>query len=332
MESPLPNSDTQPLKRAFSLGEVLLAGVLCVLVALLVSWSTPSFDFAYDWLLAQALVHGIDPSLDLATIAHELGLAASRLDFIAPRLPGVLLLQYPYALIPFQALEEIGRILVALQSLAMFALCFRLVSDVRPLGSLLFTPLLLLFPPFSWVVANGQSIFIIGAAIAWSLLLIRRSDSWYGGIPLGLACLFKPFPWFLIPAFAAGKRPRAAIGAGVTFLAFNAAGLLLPNVSISGTWLALQDASRFFHHPGNISLSTLTGASPILIGTLALVFSVLAAQHLGHSRSLPIVLLVGLFGSPIFWPAYGAVLLVPFANAIARRSTTTVSLVVQEGN
>lgn len=143
------------------------AGILSTFVLALV---VPGFqfDFSFEWLTSRALLSGLNPHIPINELAGALGLS-SRLTFVAPRLPAVLILQAPFGTIPFEWMYEVGRVVTVATAvwLAWLAAKWAKVSAVWFFALL---PLILVVWPFSRTVLVSQySSFLVAGLVGLTM-------------------------------------------------------------------------------------------------------------------------------------------------------------------
>ena len=204
------------------LRHVIVSGI--ALVAAVVAWHAPypGTDAELDWMFVRSVVEGHDPYAPVGETAARYGIEFEG-EWPPPRLPSTLLLQLPWALVPLAWVAPLGRSLtaVALVSVGFF---------VRPS----WWWVVLAWPALSAVYyANASSVVTLLLAI-W---MARRS-----AMALGVATALRAWPWFIGFCLLVAGRRREAVGAGITFLGLNLAGLLLPGVTLGGAVAALGGA------------------------------------------------------------------------------------------
>lgn len=280
-----------------------------------------TYDFVYDWIVAKALLNGVNPHQTIGALADYFGLI-SDLEIIHPRIPGALLILAPIGLIPFSMEYVAGRLLTVASALVL-AWIFARISRTRVWISIALVPLALLLPPFSDVLSVSQTDFLIAGLIGVTLISSRNGDRLVAGIPLGLAVTLKLWAWPLGLALLLGRRWRSGIGVATTFVLLNAFGLAFPHVSLEGTvdaltnvWLVSRDRS--------VSVSTVLGVSPLLLPALVIVLMT-AVALLGRNKSWELLYVysvpLALMAAPIIWVTYTVSLLVPVAWIVSKRQS-----------
>lgn len=183
-------------------------------------------DFTMFWMGGRFGLHSPSLLYDVdALTAAQAGLRerakAGPLPFIYP--PTTLLVLAPFALMPFWPAFILWTIAGAV---AFWTAARRLTSGGVALLSLL-------SPPATLVLILGQTTFIVGAAILWSLALLRERPILSGAL-MALGAAIKPQSAILAPvAFIADRNWKALIAAGCTWLLLACASLAFG----PGLWL-----------------------------------------------------------------------------------------------
>ncbi len=165
---------------------VVVVSVAATLVAV-VALSGRPYDFAFDWIVANEVLEGGDPSRPLRDLAADRGLRWDGLDFVHPRTPGALLLIAPVEFLPGEWTYLAGRIAVVASAFGLAAVMARLVG--RPFWqTAALVPAAMVVWPFSEVLQSGQTGFLVAALLGATYLAGDRPGA---GVPLGLAVVLK---------------------------------------------------------------------------------------------------------------------------------------------
>jgi len=265
-----------------------------------------AYDFDRAYLPAARLVlHGASPYVPATPAA-----LSSQTAFVYPPIGAFLLA--PVAVLPHVAADLVMTALVVLALPALLALLG--VRDWRCLGAAL-----LWLPTISAVHLGTLSLpLALGVALVWRL----RGRPWRAGILLGLVVAVKLFLWPLVLWLAVTRRYKAALVAAAASGFF----LVVPWIPLRGAGLA-----RYPHMLRVLSsLEARRGYSPAallaklgwswqgaqaagyLVGAAVLVLAVVIGRRESREReSLLLALVASLALTPILWPNYLVVLLVP---------------------
>lgn len=297
-------SELRPLLAA----SVGIVGAL--LVALVVDGHT--FDFGLDWLTARAMVSGIDPHQPLSMLGDRFGVKIDGGgDWVHPRTPATLLIQFPVGLIPREWVYLSGRVLTV-ASFAGLAWVVARIARIPIHWCLAAMPIVLLIPPFSDVLLVSQTSFLVAAAIGLSWLILRSGDRLTAGIPLAVAISLKLWPWPVVPALWWTGHRRAAAGCVVGFTALNLIGLALPHVTLLGAIDGLMGADE-------LGSPRLIGDIPMWVPALAALAVVYVARRWEDWLVYSIAISVGLLASPVLWSHYLVALVIPVALFVESR-------------
>jgi Glycosyltransferase family 87 len=186
---------------------------------------------------------------------------------------------------------------------------------------------LLSLPVMSGLVfGNGTLLLVPLVALAW-----RWRERWPRvGIVVGLAIAAKLFLWPLLVWLLATRRYRAlAAAVGATAVC-----LLGPWGAIGFSGLSaypdLLQVAEDVYATHSFSVATVLGAlgaetelasrSTLALGVVLAVFAFVVGRRESDSGSFSLVVLAAILGSPIVWPYYFALVLVPLAIARPRFS------------
>lgn len=269
-------------------------------------------DFIYDWLTAKAFVSGIDPHQPIDMLAALFGLDSwQSIDYIPPRLPGLLLFLAPIGWVPFEFSYEVGRVLVVATAFGLAWVLARLAGK-PPTWFFVAVPIVLLIWPFSTVLLFGQSAFLVAAGIGLTWYL---GDRWTSGAPLGLAILLKMWPWLLVPALWLGGRRRAAYGTVLTFGVLNLIGLTFPNVTLDGVSRLLTAAVELI--PSSVTAAI--GLPEWVSAAAGLGAVVLLSMRTTPVRLYAWTVVIAMIVAPFIWIHYVPILIVPAVLLATRR-------------
>jgi glycosyl transferase family 87 len=300
----LPRS---PLLRALELW-LLAVTPIFLLVGAAKSWAhshTLAYDFDRAYLPAAHLVlHGSSPYGPATRAA-----LGSQTAFVYP--PIGAFLAAPFAALPAHAADVIVTVLAAFAVPAILAVLG--VRDWRCLGASL-----LWMPTISAIHLGTVTVWLVlGVAVAW-----RWRDHFVrAGLVLGLVVAVKLFLWPLVVWFAITTRFKAA---GVA-VASAALFFLVPWIPLDGaglgsypdrlSLLSSLEAKRGFSPAALLShLGVGWGVAQAVGYALGVALLVLAYRRRGSETvALNLVCAASLLLTPILWPNYLLIMLVPLA-------------------
>ena len=278
------------------------------------------FDFEGTlWNPAQAILDGLSPYPAPVVTEVEVGNPA-----LYP--PLLMLVVAPLTVLPW----PIGLALwTAVLGTAVAATLY--ILDVRDVRCYLVA--LASLPTVSGLVfGNGTLLLVPLVALAW-----RWREHWLrSGVVVGVAIAAKLFLWPLLFWLLATRRYRA-FGAAVVA---TGAGLIVPWALIGfAGFSAYPDLLRVaeeVYAVHSYSVATMLGAlgtdtqlasrSALALGVVLTAVAFYAGRRAADSTSLSLAVLAAVLGSPIVWPYYFALLLVPVAIARPRFSVLWASL------
>lgn len=199
--------------------------------------------------------------------------------------------------------------------------------------------------PRCYVLALAPSVSVIGLVFGNAALLLvllvalswRWRDRWAScGVVVGLAIASKLFLWPLLFWLVGTRRYRAAGAAA----AAATAGILLPWALIGFNGLSaypkLLSVAEEIYAGRSYSVATILRALdldpdiaavvPLALGVVLAAAAFFVGRRRTDSAALTIALLAAILGSPIVWPYYYTLLLVPVAIARPRFSGVWVAL------
>lgn len=279
---------------------------LMYLVLLIVLGSMAFGDFPetpdgqVDYLILRAGWDGTDPTVPTIELAERYNLPGSYTTLGVSRTPGFYLLNSPQLLGLEVGIWAIRAINVA----AAIAIGF-IVSCMWSVRWWVITlPVVLI--GWGWIAWATPGL-LWAAFIAWTWMLISRSDGWWYGIPLGVAVAARAWPAILVVALFTMDRRRSAIGAASAAAVLSVGGLFLPGVTIERTIRSLTDDGWAFAHGSNLSLSTLlarVGIPTVITIAVGIIFVASTVHRMGPQRGFGVAMAVGLLISPIAWFHY----------------------------
>jgi hypothetical protein len=363
----ISTSSSHPIKHVLSSREpimVLLKYVLVILGAVMgflgLQYCVTSLlrpyvyqkDFIQEYLLARAVLRGIDPYLPLPELALRFlgSLPNSVLQHPTPHPPPVAIISLPLGLLSY----ERAAIVWFLFEMVCVAVSIRLL--LRWLGgrsgwalTIFLTFLAFAWTPFRDEVTVGQLMTPLLVLLIGAWLALRSGKQTLGGILLGCLVALKLMAWPIVIFLALRKNWRAVIAAGVTgAIAHLGAALLMGIDRVVHFYIEVSRVvSPLYHgHEANFSLWTIgwrlfegTG-SPVLFGlkapplmdvpdvakyvSLALpaallgVGLLLALRARSFDAAFSILVCVSLLVNPVAWSHYLILTLIPLV-VVGRR-------------
>ena len=309
-------------------------------------------DFIQEYLLAKAVLTGIDPYTPLPELANRLIGPLPNLIFQhpSPHPPPVILLSLPLGWLTYQQAAivwfafELACIIVSVYLLLQW-------SGMRPnlMLVLICTLLALACPPFRQELTVGQLMTLNLALLIGSWQMLRVGKEIRGGILLGCAIAFKLIAWPLVILLVLRKKWRATGAAGAVLVAANGIiALLIGPQTVADYYLKVGPlvSTLYRSYIRNFSLWSIgwrvfvgTG-SPVLTGLnapplvdapnlacySALILPVilltvgvfLAMRASTFDASFGIMTCVSLLIAPITWSHYLILALIPMAIVLRR--------------
>jgi hypothetical protein len=344
-------ADRPPMRflRYFLLAALLLMGLLGLRFAFL-SLAPPGVymkDFIQEYLLAQAVVNGVNPYLPLPELADRFigPLENPIFPHPTPHPPPVILLSVPLALISY----ERAALVWLLFEIVCFSGSIYLILGWRRQAATAWPILLTTVVVMGWgpvvdglVVGQLMSLLLLLLCAAWRLW---RRDQWItGAILLGMAAALKLIVWPLTLLFLLYRQWRALAAFLITFIGANLlAGLLVGGhiVAYYYTTVGAEVEAIYRAHEENFAIWGLgwrlfvgTGSpfisgiqapplllrpelaiySSTLILLLFLSFVLLACLKTSRFEArLAILISAAVVASPIAWSHYLILLIIPFA-------------------
>ena len=267
-----------------------------------------AFDFKGTlWEAGREILAGASPYPGPVPEQVDIGNPA-----VYPALP--LVLATPLALLPFAVAAAlwaallVGSVVLALRLLGVRDIrCFLLA-----LGS---------FPVLHGIsFGNATPLLFLGVAVAWRY----RGRTWPPILAVAAIVALKVFLWPLLLWFLTQRRYRSAavaagLAAGATFAAWAAIGFhgLLDYPALLSTLTDVYGSSSTSLYAGAVGLGMSPGAAQLLAigsGVALLGGAIRVALHGGRERASFILLIAAALAfSPIVWPHYFMLALVPIA-------------------
>ena len=329
--------------RLGAMSPTLLTGVALV-AAVAVAFSIGLFDLSggrfspdsvRDWVVTRAALGGLDPYESVSELAERFGtefipVAPEELGSgraVHPRLPGALLLQVPWALLPLPIAVFVSRV-SALVGFAMVIVLALRLPERRTLSPILLLPLLVAHPFVGYSVAFGNSGAWLGALLVGALIMVRSDRPNIAGVFVGVASVLRAFPLlFLVLAWRRGHQ-RVVLSGIVTFVVLNVVALAVFDISLFRAVAALgTSGSAWLTYPWNLSFASWLAR---LVGSVAGFITVFAAlvltwlvarSRIDERAAWAVVGIVGLTLSPLSWDSYRSLLVLPLVLLWSSRRT-----------
>jgi hypothetical protein len=309
--------------RGLGIAAVDELSALAVLVALLntylfVRWGFAAQVVAFDfegtlWDAAIAIRDGVTPYPAASKSEVEVGNPA-----LYP--PLLMLLVSPLTVLPWSVGATVWTMVLAgAVAGALYALGIR---DLRCYLAAFLAPVVVV----GLVFGNATLLLVPLVALAW-----RWRDDWVrAGACIGLAIAAKLFLWPLLFWLLGTRRYRAFAAASVTALGAIVVPWAVIGFSGMASYPDLLKVAEDVYAVHSYSVATMLGSFGVEAelasrGAVALGFAVAAlAFYAGRRRadtvSISLAVLAAILGSPIVWPFYYVLLLVPLAIARPRFS------------
>jgi hypothetical protein len=252
----------------------------------------------------------------------------------------------PLAALPFRTALDVW-LGLDLALLALFGWLYRRTRgrDLSfPEAAFLIAACLFEFLPLIWAMAIGQTSLLVLVLLTGALLAFRRGADAAAGVLVGVAATVKLTPALLAVYFAWRRRHRAALAAGATFAALQAAGVallgwevhrifyleLLPAMAGGTCYFLNQSLGALFNRlltDGDVRQVALVDstaarllASAASVGLIALCAPRLRRARpdvpLGDELQFGVVILLTLAVSPISWTHHYLTALLPLAAVV----------------
>ena len=298
-------------------------------VLVVTSVSPAIADSTADWLATSAARDGLNPYVDLRVLSAHYSVdyfhpAQSHIGdspWLHPRTPGALLVLLPISFVSPDLLFKVVTFLsLAILGYAAFHL-FPRVAGMEWTKALFLGTLLIFSGPVVRTLQFGSIGLIIALLVCWFWIGIRDKDSWWAGIPLGVAIVLKLYPAFLLlPALFLNRR-RAATSAVLVATSLVAAGMILFGIGGEQAIAGLMNAGDvWLRLPSNGSVVPilepwLTLDATVIAGLISLLLGALLWRSKGirHSPDLAFAsaVVVMLLAAPLSWEAGDTVAFLP---------------------
>lgn len=304
-------------------------------------------DFLQEYLLAKAILEGVDPYLPIRTLAAHYGITPWSMSDLhpTPHPPTAGLLCLPISMLSYADAAVAWLLLELAAFSASIYLLLVALGLRRPLmpASLAFVMATTWSPLFDEVSYGQWTVILLALGAATQLLLLRRRSA-LGGLLLGLSLWVKPILWPFLLLLAA-RRDWLALSASVVT---GMAGYVLAMLAVGPGTVAkyftdvLPAVTLVFRaYPANISLwsvgwrvfygtesialpgfnapplfgsgglaAVTSGALPAAVSGLGLL---LASRQRRLQPAVAIVVCVSILVSPISWQHYMVLAAVPIA-------------------
>jgi hypothetical protein len=309
-------------------------------------------DLAQDYLLARALMTGIDPNTPLPKIAEMLGLPSAFLPpHATPHAPFVGLLLWPLARTDYGSASVIWAMLTL--AALVFAIGFLFELKNRRISAplaLLGAFALVCWEPLWWEIDLGQFMILQLAILSGMLVALQRGRNRTAGFLLGFSLLIKPIVWPVLVLLVIRRRWQMVVstivtlGAGyaltvamvgpaatVKFLTdtmFSATAYyrgLVFNISISAVgWRAFEGSWLSGRIPGvHIGQYAPLIDNPQIGQVLSIILpaAVLSAawwftRGIPLDRAIGVAICAGILVSPVAWIYYMVLCLIPLVQSM----------------
>lgn len=240
--------------------------------------------------------------------------------YTAPRPPGALLVDVPLALVPEQLLISI--MVVANVTVLVAITYISLRHSGLPSRWMVLTPLVMTSSPGLQVVRELNLAPLVGVAIVSTWVLSKRRDSFWIGLPLGLAVAMRIYPvWFALVLLVAGRK-RVALAAMAVGAILNGVGLLLPAITVDGS-VSVLTQNTFLTWTANTSipgmLSEWLPSTWVALALAVVLICWLLLRRPSLRDGLAVVGPAALLVGPVSWPMYLTAIGPAIADACRRR-------------
>ena len=299
-------------------------------------------DFAQDYVMAKAVLQGMDPYLPMNVLGSQFGIGFEMWHHPSPHPPSFVILIVPLALLSYGS----ASVFWLLFSELCLLISLRYLFNCRGLALLLSFLVLLLWYPIQDELLHGQvmTCMLLLLTLGWTFL--RRQQNITAGVFFGLALAVKPIAWPVMIFFLVKGKISAVLSAVAVFLCLNgiASGVMgLHRVVSYYTRVGGAVATLYSREPMNFSVFSLgprlfEGTTPILqsqahteplinapylatpfsmIVTVALVaFTLVAAVRCKDDyRAFASLICLSVIISPTAWWFYFVPLLIPLTFA-----------------
>jgi len=318
---------------------------LYIVVTSLIPPSVYKKDFIQEYLLARAVLDGIDPYLPLPELSQQFLGSLPNLVFQhpTPHPPPVALLCIPLTLFSYEQAAVVWFLLeMIFIVLAVYLILRWLDARSRLILTIITTLLILVWSPFRDELVIGQLMALLLVLLIGAWQALRSGKDIKGGVFLGCLISLKLMAWPIVIFLAIRKNWRAVVAAGTVSLAANlGAALVMGFERVIYFYLKVGTivSSLYRSHEANFSMWTIgwrmfegTG-SPVLLGieapplvsapAIAPYFSFvillalvciglkLALQADTFDISFGILVCVSILVNPVAWSHYLILTLIP---------------------
>ena len=202
-----PSASAGRLRFARAVLLVVAAGLATIQVQALARTLAPPAvyfkDFSQEYLLARALLDGVNTNLPIATLAERYATDTGFLDKAnpTPHPPTAGLFGLPFALVPYVPSVSLWTVLQLVCLVAAIMLLIRAAGlTLRTPQMLLASFLVIAWPPVGLELGIAQLTLPLLAILAAAEVSLLRGRSKTGGLLLGTSLLLKPlaWPWLLV--------------------------------------------------------------------------------------------------------------------------------------
>ena len=307
-------------------------------------------DLLQDYLMARAIVHGVDPYLTIQALSERfLGrLPSAPRPTPTPHPPFAGLIFLPFSFLEYRIAATLWMGIEAISLVASIYLLFLVTGSRRsPFAAVGVSAALLAWYPVFSDLENGQLMIVLLLALTAAWLAWRANRPVLAGALLGLGILTKPVIWPVAIAFLVHRRWSTTFSLAATVLVgYLVAGMVigfsrivtyftrvLPSVSnlyratsvnlslwsigerlFAGTSLLAQgqDGPTVVHTAPLIRSVLAAQFTSIAIPTLALALaSWVAYRHLDVEWSVGLMVIVSILVSPLSWGLYVVLVAIP---------------------
>ena len=205
--------------RMVLLGAVTMMGALRLhLMVLVLSITTPYFkDILVEYLMAKAILSGINPYLPLNELAAQIIGPIHFYPHPSPHPPFVALFSLP--LLPFGAEQfDVAWFVFEVLCVAVVAGLVAAWAGRRWTLAAVVTCFLFAWYPVEFDLLYGQMSILLAALLLAAFLALRANHRGLGGFLLGLSMALKLVTWPLLIYLVLKRQWRAAISAAATVL------------------------------------------------------------------------------------------------------------------
>lgn len=254
---------------------VILRSIVCLIVVLYVSAAlfliiqslfepfVYQKDFIQEYLMARAVISGVDPYIPLPDLADVLlgPLPVTLLPHPNVHPPAGALLSLPFGLLEYQTAAMVWLIFefICLAGSA-YLLLRHMLKKVKPVYIFVSLTLLLLWSPVKDELSVGQLMSLLLLLLTGSWLTLRRNKDVWGGVLLGIVLSIKLIGWTIVLYLLLKRRWKAVFASGLIFILANGlSGILIGFDNVINYYLVVGSsaAALYMNHERNISVWTL---------------------------------------------------------------------------